>query len=303
MQMRDLDTGHGALQYVVSGETAQIVAYRGADTELTVPDRIEGCAVTGIGRKAFLSSKTLRQIALPASVVRIDDWAFACCSKLHKLSLPYRRMEIGQGIFRDCFALAQIADGNAGGQERRPDDVAWLLAAVTGRLDAFYLFDLENAGSDEWFARWDSRMMDVMERADEEGFSKMLLCGEEDYGSRENNIDYYREQRRREKVRLAMLRLMHDYRLEEDVRGRLREYLLSHIKGCGTEETWKVILEEHGDELEYYRFLTGLGGVNADNFQPMLEDMGDRHAEMKAYLIRYHREAHAAEDAFAAFAL
>ena len=75
------------------------------------------------------------------------------------------------------------------------------------------------------------------------------------------------EQRRREKVRLAMLRLMHDYGLESSVRSKLETYLLAHIKGQQTEETWKVILEEYGDDLKYYQFLTELGGVTADNFR------------------------------------
>ena len=131
----------------------------------------------------------------------------------------------------------------------------------------------------------------------------MLLCGEEDYGSKENNLDYYTEQRRRDKVRLAMLRLMHDYGLEDSVRAKLESYLLAHIKGQQTEETWRVVLEEYGDELKYYQFLTKLGGVNADNFQPMMDDMGESHTEMKAYLMKYHSEQLRQEDAFAAFEL
>ena len=303
MQIRDLETGHGALQYIAEEETVRIVGYRGRDTALVIPAAIGGSPVVCVDRKAFLSNKSLREITLPESVAKIDDWAFAYCSKLVRVNLPYHRMEIGQGIFKECYALTQIADEAADGQERRHEDVAWLLAAVMSRLEAFYLFDFENAGSDEWLAQWDGRMMTVMERADDEGFSKMLLCGEEDYGSRENNLDYYREQRRREKVRLAMLRLMHDYGLEEGVRGRLRAYLLAHVKGQETEETWRVILEEHGDELAYYQFLTELGGVSADNFQEMLADMGDRHTEMKAYLMRYHSKRQAGEDAFAGFVL
>ncbi len=303
MQIRDLDTGHGALQYIAEKEAVRIVGYRGRDTALVIPAMIGESPVVCVGRKAFLSNKTLREITLPESVAKIDDWAFAYCSKLVRVNLPYHRMEIGQGIFKECYALTQIADEAADGQGRRHEDVAWLLAAVMGRLEAAYLFDFENAGSDEWLAQWDGRMMTVMERADDEGFSKMLLCGEEDYGSRENNLDYYREQRRREKVRLAMLRLMHDCGLKESVRGKLQAYLLAHVKGQETEETWRVILEEHGDELTYYQFLTELGGVRADNFQAMLEEMGETHTEMKAYLMRYHGERQAGEDAFAAFAL
>lgn len=303
MQYRESDTEQGVLQYGVNGESAEILGYRGKDTELVIPAMLDGCAVTHIGKKAFLSNKMLRQISLPEAVVRIDDWAFAYCAKLNKVILPYHRMEIGQGIFKDCFNLEQIVDEGADERECKTTDIAYLLAASMSRLDAFYLFDFENAGNDDWISQWDSRMQSVMEREDSEGFSKMLLCGEEDYGSKENNLEYYTEQRRREKVRLAMLRLMHDYGLENGVRAKLEAYLLSHIKGRQTEETWKVILEEYGDDLKYYQFLTELGGVNADNFQAMMEDMGESHTEMKAYLMQYHSRQHQDADAFAVFEL
>lgn len=293
----------GVLSYKTDGETAEITGYRGKDTEIAVPSLIDGCPVTCIGKKAFLSNKMLKEISLPESVVRIDDWAFAYCAKLARVILPYHRMEIGQGIFKECFLLEEIVDESADEGEKKTVDTAFLLAAVMSRLDAFYLFDFESAGTPEWMAQWDGRMQTLMEREDTEGFSKMLLCGEEDYGSRENNLDYYTEQRRREKVRLAMLRLMHDYGLKQAVREKLEQYLLSHIKGCGTEETWRVVLEEYGDDLRYYQFLTQLGGVTRENFQPMMEDMRQSHTEMKAYLMKYHGEQHGTEDAFDAFAL
>lgn len=293
----------GVLSYKTDGEEAEITGYRGKDTEIALPSLIEGCPVTCIGKKAFLSNKMLKEISLPESVVRIDDWAFAYCAKLARVILPYHRMEIGQGIFKECFLLEEIVDESADEGEKKTVDTAFLLAAVMSRLDAFYLFDFESAGTPEWMAQWDGRMQTLMEREDTEGFSKMLLCGEEDYGSRENNLDYYTEQRRREKVRLAMLRLMHDYGLKQAVREKMEQYLLSHIKGCGTEETWRVVLEEYGDDLRYYQFLTQLGGVTRENFQSMMEDMGQSHTEMKAYLMKYHGEQHGTEDAFDAFAL
>lgn len=293
----------GVLSYKTDGEAAEITGYRGKDTEIAVPPLIDGCPVACIGKKAFLSNKMLKEISLPESVVRIDDWAFAYCAKLARVILPYHRMEIGQGIFKECFLLEEIVDESADEGEKKTVDTAFLLAAVMSRLDAFYLFDFESAGTPEWMAQWDGRMQTLMEREDTEGFSQMLLCGEEDYGSRENNLDYYTEQRRREKVRLAMLRLMHDYGLKQAVRVKLEQYLLSHIKGCGTEETWRVVLEEYGDDLRYYQFLTQLGGVTRENFQPMMEDMGQSHTEMKAYLMKYHGEQHGTEDAFDAFAL
>lgn len=302
MQYKEEATEHGSIQYGITGETAAVLGYRGKDAELVIPTEVSGCKVTQIGKKAFLSNKLLRQITLPETILRIDDWAFAYCAKLTKIILPYHRMETGQGICKDCFLLEQIVNENADEDEKKTTDVAWLLAAVMSRLDAFYLFDFENAGTDEWIRQWDNRMQSVMHKEDAEGFSKMLLCGEEDYGSRENNLDYYMEQRRREKVRLAMLRLMHDYGLEQSVRMELEVYLLAHIKGRQTEETWKVVLEEYGDDLRYYQFLTRLGGVNEDNFQAMMEDLGERHTEMKAYLMKYHSKQRS-EDVFSGFVL
>lgn len=303
IQVRELNTPHGTLQYSINDGTASITGYRGKDTRLIIPALIEECEVTHIGKKAFLSNKMLKEVTLPESVVRIDDWAFAYCAKLSRIVLPYHRMEIGQGIFKECFCLEQIVNERADERERKTEDIAYLLAAVMSRLDAFYLFDFENAGTDGWLVQWDSRMQSIMKTEDTEGFSKMLLCGEEDYGSKDNNLDYYTGQRRREKVRLAMLRLMHDYGLEKKVRENLKEYLLAHIKGKETEETWQVVLEEYGDDLRYYRFLTELGAVGENNFQAMMEDMGERHTEMKAYLMKYYSEHHVKEDAFAMFEL
>ncbi len=303
MKIKQLDTPQGALQYRMIDDQAEIVAYRGKDLEVVIPDQIESYPVTCIGKKAFLSMKMIKQITLPDSIVRIDDWAFACCGRLSKLILPYHKIEIGQGVFKDCNSLEQIIDERGDITGKRTIDISYLLAATMNRLDAFYLFDFENAGTDGWLAQWDARMMTQMAVDDADGFSKMLLCGEEDYGSKDNDLDYYMEQQRRKKVRLAMLRLMHDYGLSESARESLKQYLLAHNKGQATEETWLVVLGEHGDEIEYYRFLTELGCVTTDNFQDLIADMGDSHTEMKAFLMRYHSEQNEGQDAFSVFSL
>ena len=298
METREQNTAQGSIRYEILEGTAVVGAYSGRDAELVIPEQVEGFPVVWIGKKAFLSNKTLRKIVLPETLAGIGDWAFAYCGRLEKVTLPYRRLEIGQGVFRECPALSQIAD-----REGAQEDISFLLAATVGLLDAFYLFDLENAGSENWLAGFDARVKTRMALADNDGFSKMLLCGEEDCGSRDTDIGYYMEQMRREKVRLAMLRLFHDHGLKEEFRAELASYLLSHVKGCESEETWRVILEEHGDERQFYELLTQLGGVTEENFQGMMEDMGERHAEMKAYLMRYYDGMRKKEDAFAAFAL
>ena len=298
MEIRERDTAQGSIRYDILEGTVVVGAYSGRDAELVIPEQVEDFPVVWIGKKAFLSNKTLRKIVLPETLAGIGDWAFAHCGRLETVTLPYRRLEVGQGVFRECPLLSQIAD-----REGAQEDVSFLLAATVGLLDAVYLFDLENAGSENWLTAFDARVKTRMALADNDGFSKMLLCGEEDCGSRDTDIGYYMEQKRREKVRLAMLRLFHDYGLKEEFRAELAAYLLSHVKGCESEETWRVILEEHGDERQFYELLTQLGGVTEENFQGMMEDMGERHAEMKAYLMRYHDGQRRTEDAFAEFAL
>ena len=300
METREQATERGSLQFEIVSGTVAVTGYSGRDAVLVIPETVEGCPVVWIGKKAFLSCKTLREIKLPESLAGIGDWAFSYCTGLEVITLPYRRLEIGQGAFKECMALTQIRDCRGG---EKNEDVSFLLAATVGMLDAFYLFDPENAGTENWLAGFDARVATQMALADNDGFSKMLLCGEEDCGSRDTDVGYYMEQKRRGKVRLVMLRLFHDYGLKESLQKELVHYFLDHVKGCESEETWQVILEEHGDERRYYELLTDLGGVNKENFQGMMEDMGERHAEMKAYLMRYHDGLRKKEDAFAQFEL
>ncbi|MBO5209551.1 MAG: leucine-rich repeat domain-containing protein [Lachnospiraceae bacterium] len=308
MQIKELDTQNGVLQFEIRGEDVIVTGYRGKDISVTVPTEVENKAVTIIGKKAFLGCKDLQELILPETIKEIQEWAFACCSHLEKITLPRKKIIIGQGILKDCHKLQQICLTNGVAQTdirenlKKNDseqDVSFLLAATMNKLDAFYLFDLLTAGTKDWMEQWDARMLFLMEQEDMEGYSKMLLCGEEDYGSKENNLDYYTEQRRRAKVRLAMLRLFHDTGLTQENRKKLLEYIQSHKKGETSEETWKVVLEEHGDEKEYYQFLIDTDCITQENFDAMLEDMGDYHTEMKAFLMNYQSTNLEKDDIFA----
>lgn len=276
----EMGTEYGSLQYEIMEDGVRLTGYRGKDVSLVIPEQMAGKPVRIVGKKVFLGAKGLGTIVLPESVEAIGDWAFASCSNLKAVTLPRKMLAVGQGIFKDCVCLQQILLSG----EKEPD-ISYLLAAAMNKLDAFYLFDPLEAGSIEWLSRWDARMLSLLGQKDEEGFSKMLLCGEEDYGSRENNLDYYIGQRKRFKVRLTMLRLMHDIGLPSNLRDRLLGYLRVHTKGESSEETWKVVLEEHGDDRQYYQFLLDSGCITDKNLEAALEDMGESHTEMKAFLM------------------
>ena len=151
-----------------------------------VPAQLEGRPVTAIDKKAFLSRKNLRELVLPGTVEEIGDWAFAYCSNLERIVLPHTVKTMGKAVFLECDKLRVIEcsevsecdqermkEERAGGRLRKEGwsaEVGHLLAAAVTVLDAYYLLDTEAVGSGEWLAKWDARMLVIMEEADMEGY-------------------------------------------------------------------------------------------------------------------------------------
>lgn len=290
MKYRELQTLQGAIEYVEDGGEIKISGYRGRDIEIVIPDTIDDLPVTALLKKAFLSVKSVRKVVLPYTVTDLGDFAFAFCSNLQSVTLSEKVEEIGAVVFKECAALKEIhvISENADDiPQKKEMDYAHLLAATVGILEAPFLFRPGQIYDIDWIRQWDVRMMNIMQVDDMEGYSKLLLCGEEDYGSDENHPDVYKSSRIKGKIRLAMLRMMHDYGLTEERKDFLCKYLMQYKKGQETEETWQVVLNEHGDEKEYYDLLMELALVDHQNLQGMLKDMGDQHAEMKAYLLNF----------------
>ena len=67
------------------------------------------------------------------------------------------------------------------------------------KLEADYLFTPEQAGEDEWLRRYDDKLREFLMQPDEDGYTKMVYCGEEDIVA---NMDNYLAERRRAKSRL-----------------------------------------------------------------------------------------------------
>lgn len=325
MQEKELKIAGGSLFYQIQKNEVCILRLQGSlqstAGELSIPGQVEGMPVTSIGKKAFLSKKYLRRVILPDTIKEVGDWAFAYCSGLKEVELPKREISFGKSVFLECEELEflRVRETGEGNLERSlPSDTKWmldkadggdlgegavcsnhtaenldemtaaLLAAAVTVGEAYYLLDVCEAGSREWLAKWDVRMLAVIHTPDQEGFSKQILCGEEDYGS--TDLNAYMSKRRKTKVRLMLLRLLYSFALYEDIREELQTYLKSHTKGCASEEAWEVVLEEHGEDREYYGLFAELGCVTEDNLDGILQDIGEKYPEMKAYFIRYKEE-------------
>lgn len=274
--------------------------------------------IAEVGDWAFAYCSGLKQVELPKREISFGKSVFLECGALeflkvremsgethsspgqcHNPACEMRLQEdnLGRSLPSDTKWMPDKADGEDLGEgavcsnntaENQEEMTAALLAAAVTVGEAYYLLDVCEAGSREWLAKWDARMLAVIHTPDQEGFSKQILCGEEDYGS--TDLNAYMGKRRKIKVRLMLLRLLYSFALDEDIRGELQTYLKSHTKGCASEEAWEVVLGEHGEDRAYYGLFAELGCMTQDNLDGILRDIGENYPEMKAYFMRYKAE-------------
>jgi hypothetical protein len=94
--------------YTDNGDgTATITGYTGPGGAVTIPGRINGLLVTGIGYEAFYNGGapqpySLTSITIPSSVTNIGSTAFAWCGSLSSATLGNDLISIGEGAFSGC---------------------------------------------------------------------------------------------------------------------------------------------------------------------------------------------------------
>lgn len=77
-------------------------------TKITIPDSIDGIAVTQIDDDAFRGCINLTQVELNPSLVKIDDKAFAGCTSLTSLKCNDALTKIEDAAFFGCTALTSV---------------------------------------------------------------------------------------------------------------------------------------------------------------------------------------------------
>jgi len=106
-----------------------LMGYTGSDTELTLPDDINGKSyeifryafsyseiikvtipdgIASISENAFTDCISLKSIEIPNSVTSIDAYAFSNCTSLENIIIPDGVTEIGLGAFSNCTSLKSI---------------------------------------------------------------------------------------------------------------------------------------------------------------------------------------------------
>ncbi len=305
----NVDKKQGDFYYRIEEKGISITGYDGKESELSLPRRIEERPVYKIAKKAFLSRKNLSEAVLPDTIEVLEEWAFAYCSNLEKVCFPKKKLSLGKGIFFSCWALREICceERENGGAEKETGHISekkgehpWrLLGAAPVVMDAEYLLTPWEAEEEHWIEKWDAKLLALLQEEDEEGYSKVVLCGEEDLHV---NLEEFIKEKRRKKARMALIRLGNPYRLKETMKEKLLAFVQEHTKGCESEATWEVV-KLHGEERIYFEIFTETGCLTEENFDAVLEDIGQAYAEMKAYFMRYKEEHMKKEDFFDSLSL
>lgn len=101
--------GNATYTYQIENDNAvEIIDYSGTDTEITIPEEIDGKKVTSIGLYAFRDCSSLNNITIPEGVTSIWSFAFYNCSSLSSIMLPAGVTYIGHSTFSGCSRLSSI---------------------------------------------------------------------------------------------------------------------------------------------------------------------------------------------------
>lgn len=119
---------YGYTYRFLTENTIAITDYKGYDTEVTIPSKIDGYTVTGveymdtsnvrkivmpdtvtyIGESAFADSSDgvpLEEVVLSKNLKTIGPWAFSGCFELKSIDIPECVNEIENGAFSGCYSL------------------------------------------------------------------------------------------------------------------------------------------------------------------------------------------------------
>ncbi len=251
--------------------------------------------LTEIAPKAYLSRKDIEELVLPDTIEEIGNWAFAHMKKLRKLVVPCREIRLGKEVFKGCDALEQVCIECRQTecvvnrrQEKEVADATYLLAAVLRYIGAQDLVVPQLFATQDWFARVDTEFSAFLSGCDENGFNPMWFGGEEDYDDNDTNVEIYRRLRQKEKLSVAMCRLLHDAYLTEEFRERYYSFLRSLLLDGEAEVLWQFLAEQYAENSGLVSVLTEAGCVSMCNREVVLQRLSGIGAEGKAILLSWY---------------
>ena len=94
--------------------TGTITKYLGSETEVVIPDTIDGIRIVRIGDRAF-ASKSVTNVVIPDTVTWIGSSVFSFCGDLSSITIPDCVTRIGDNAFNHCTSLESVSLPNITG--------------------------------------------------------------------------------------------------------------------------------------------------------------------------------------------
>ncbi|MBE5851847.1 MAG: hypothetical protein E7299_02675 [Lachnospiraceae bacterium] len=283
------ETRYGKIWYRDYKNGIEICAYQGTDIGLDMHE-VENATdkkLISIGKKAFLSAKTVKALVLTASVEEIGDWAFAYCMNLEEIQFLSKHIRWGKELFKGCTKLRNVAVS-----KQIPGE---LLAAGLAVMKIQSLLQISEV-EQWWYQKFDEALLDFILMDDREGLVGNVVGGEEEYGTQESDIQLFMHEKRMEKVRVTYLRLLYPSYLKAETKDRLENYLRTHTMGEQHAEAWQVLLDMN--DTRYGEVFLQAGCFHQSNYQMLLEELAAGHPEMTAMFLRYQSDMQKKEDFF-----
>lgn len=92
----------------IDGNSIIFWEYLGSDTDLVVPEKIDGKTVTMLARGAFYNKTNLKSITLPKTLKYIKGCAFWGCTSLESVVIPDGVSTIEEYAFAECYSLKSV---------------------------------------------------------------------------------------------------------------------------------------------------------------------------------------------------
>ena len=94
--------------YINNDTEISIVDYVGDDTNVVIPNTIDGLPVTEIGNYAFSGCSSIETVEIPSGITRIGYEAFEMCDNLKTFTVGENIEEIGYYCFYGCSNLKMV---------------------------------------------------------------------------------------------------------------------------------------------------------------------------------------------------
>ena len=101
-------TTASGFEYKIVDNAAVITGYTEDETDIVIPDKIEGYSVLAIDDYAFSWQDDLLTVKIPEGITSIGEYAFAWCGSLTSVEIPESVTDLGLSSFQECTHLTKI---------------------------------------------------------------------------------------------------------------------------------------------------------------------------------------------------